>query len=297
MNDLYMLCNVSKQAHFQNLKRQILEASKAILYVNFIEEVRQTHPGMGLRTIYERFHPENIGRDAFIHLGVDHGYALNEVIKSTRTTFSTKSNRYKNLASGRRFTDVNQIWSGDLTYFGLPNGTFLYIVFIMDVYSRRIIGYSAADNMRAENNIQALQMALATRGTANYQEQLVHHSDRGSQYISDNYTEILEKYGILISMCTEVYENPHIERVNGIIKNDYLKYWKIPDLTTLIKMLEKAVNAYNYDKPHASLPSKMSPIEFELVLLSGTITKRPILEIFTYDRRNNQNPNQLELPF
>lgn len=297
MNDLYLLCNVSKQAHFQNLKRQKEEASKAILYLNYIEQVRETHPGMGLRTMYERFQPEGIGRDGFIQLGVQSGYALNDVSKSTRTTFSTKSNRYSNLLEGKRFTDVNQIWTSDLTYFRLPGDRFLYIVFIMDVFSRRIVGHRAADNMRAENNIQALRMALSMRQIPNYRQNLIHHSDRGSQYISDGYTELLTENGILISMCSEVFENSHIERVNGIIKNDYLKYWKIPDLQTLKKMLDKAVNAYNYERPHSALPKKMSPVEYELALPSIPIKERLPLEIFHFDRRITENPLQLKFQF
>ena len=89
----------------------------------------------------------------------------------------------------------------------------------MDVYSRRIVGYSVADHMRAEQNIRALQMALDLRGVKDYDQKLIHHSDKGSQYISDDYTELLNDFGIEISMCNIVYENAHIERVNGIIKN------------------------------------------------------------------------------
>ena len=67
-----------------------------------------------------------------------------------------------------------------------------YIVFIMDVYSRRIIGYNIADNMRAEHNLSSLKMALKTRDIENYEQQLIHHSDKGTQYASDSYTELRE---------------------------------------------------------------------------------------------------------
>jgi len=237
------------------------------------------HPGMGLRTIYERYQPEGIGRDAFIELGLRNGFRLKSVHKSVRTTFSVKSNRYGNLLDGKRFTDVNQIWSSDITYFKIGEQTY-YIVLIMDVYSRRIVGYNVDDNMRAEQNIKALQMALDLRAIGNYNSELIHHSDKGSQYISDDYTGVLNDFGILISMCNCVYENAHIERVNGIVKNQYLHHWKITSYIDLCKKLEKAVWAYNYEKPHSKL-GKRSPVEFEEALKELSLEQRKEMVIFT----------------
>jgi len=92
-----------------------LTIEKESLYVGFIFQIREIHPGMGLRTIYERYEPEGIGRDAFIELGLRNGFRLKAIHKSVRTTFSVKSNRYHNLLDGKRFTDVNQIWTSDIT--------------------------------------------------------------------------------------------------------------------------------------------------------------------------------------
>ncbi len=91
----------------------------------------------------------------------------------------------------------------------------------MDVYSRRIVGYHLADNMRAENNLLALQMALALRGINNYHQSLIHHSDKGTQYASDAYTEELEKYEIRISMCSEVLKRTSYLHPCKILKT----YW------------------------------------------------------------------------
>jgi len=241
------------------------------------------HPGMGLRTIYERYEPQGIGRDAFIELGLRNGFRLKAVHKSVRTTFSVKSNRYRNLLDGIRFTDVNQIWTSDITYFKIGEKTY-YIVLIMDVYSRRIIGYSVADNMRAEQNIKALQMALDLRGINHYNKELIHHS-----------TDLLNDFGIQISMCNIVYENAHIERVNGVIKNQYLHRWKINSYMQLSKKLEKAIWAYNFEKPHSKL-GKLSPVEFEESLKELAIEKREELIIFTHTQ-NGDNPLDLQLEF
>ena len=255
-------------------------------------EIRELHPGMGIRKMYEQFNPEGIGRDAFIALGLEEGLRLRSISNPRKTTWSVKSSRYRNLLAAHRFTNVNQIWASDIFYF--PIGTrHYYIVLIMDVYSRRILGYSAADNLRAENNIRALGMALNLRGINDYQKKLIHHSDRGSQYISDDYTSLLDDFGIRISMCSNVLENAHIERANGTIKNQYLKRWNITKPNSLRRYLQKAIKAYN-NRAHDSL-EKQTPIEFETYVKELTKEQKPVLEIFTMNKQISDNPNQLIL--
>lgn len=292
MNSIYMLCGISKQGHAQALKRAEVLRHKTFLYLGFIEEVRRIHPGMGLRLMYEQFRPEGIGRDSFIAMGLYHGYRLRALSHPQKTTYSLKTSRYPNLLEGRKFTNVNQIWSSDLFYFPI-GAKHYYVVLIMDVYSRRIIGYHGSDNMRAENNIRALNMALNLRGIANYENELIHHSDRGSQYISNNYTNILDDYQIRISMCTDVLENSHMERANGTIKNDYLNRWDIQCGQDLPNWLNKAINGYN-NRSHKSLMRK-TPIEFETYINELCEKDRPVLEIFTIKNSNriSENPNQL----
>jgi len=287
-------CGISRQAHFQALQRSLKEAQKADLYVRMMEQAREIHPGMGLRTMYEMLHPEGIGRDAFIALGLEQGFRLKNIEKQTRTTYSIKSNRYSNLLGEMEFTDINQLWSSDITYFFCLE-QFFYIVFIMDVYSRRIIGYSIADNMRAENNLLALETAVKTRGIAKYQYTLIHHSDKGTQYASDSYTEMLEKYQIRISMCNEVYENTHIERVNDTIKNQYLKRMEIRNKEELKNKLDEAIKAYNEKRPHQSL-NMMSPMEYEKYLLKIEKEKRHKMKIYTIEvNKEEQSTIQLNL--
>lgn len=162
------------------------------------------------------------------------------------------------------FTGVNQLWSSDITYL-FCLGRFYYLVLIMDVYSRRVVGYSIADNMRAENNFAALKMALALRGVAHYMSSLIHHSDKGAQYVSDIYTETLRDYGILISMCEDVYENTHIERLNDTIKNQYLNRMDITGESDLKQKVAKTIETYNARRPHKSLGG-LTPIQYEAKL-------------------------------
>jgi putative transposase len=279
MNDLFALCGISRQAHYKALLRHLQEQQKAELYVRSMQQVREIHPGMGLRTMYEMLQPDGIGRDAFIALGLQEGFRLKSVEKQTRTTYSTKSNRYGNLLGDVGFDGINQLWSSDITYLYCID-QFFYIVLIMDVYSRRLIGYNIADNMRAENNLSALQMALKLRGIENYHQSLIHHSDKGTQYASDAYTETLDRYEIKISMCNEVYENTHIERVNETIKNQYMYRKEINNKRQLETQLNETIKAYNESRPHQSL-SKMSPVQYENYLLKVPTEKRSKMKIYT----------------
>jgi putative transposase len=269
---------------------------KEIIFVRLMEQTREIHPGMGLRMMYEMLKPEDIGRDAFIALGLSEGFRLKSVEKKVRTTYSIKSNRYKNLLVGKWFTDINQVWSSDITYLYCLD-RFYYIVMIMDVYSRRIIGYSIADNMRAENNFAALKMALMLRGITNYHKTLIHHSDKGSQYASDLYTQTLDNYGIEISMCEDVLENSHIERVNETIKDQYLNRWQINSEKELTQKVKQAMDTYNNLRPHQSL-NKMTPVEYENLLLKVPIQQRHKMDIYTCMKNiEMKDPNQLTLSF
>ena len=165
----------------------------------------------------------------------------------------------------------------------------------MDVYSRRIIGYNIADNMRAENNLSSLKMALQIRDIKDYEQHLIHHSDKGTQYASDTYTELLEQYGIRISMCDEVYENTHIERVNDTIKNQYLKRMEINNREELKMKLDEVIKAYNETRPHQSL-KKMSPVVYEDYLASINKENRIKMKIYTVKISKDETMNnQLNL--
>jgi putative transposase len=256
-----------------------------------METIRQIHPGMGLRAMYQQFQPEGIGRDAFIALGLREGFRLKVVESPIKTTISVKNTLFRNLLAGLRVTNVNQVWVSDLFYFPL-NSRHYYVVLIMDVYSRRIIGYSVADNMRAENNVAALRMAINLRGISDYQNTLIHHSDRGVQYTSNDYTQILMAYNIRISMCMDVLENAHSERVNGTIKNDYLMAFNIETQKELFDVLPRAISNYN-DRHHSSLP-RMTPIQYETYVKELNESQRVQMTLHT-TIRNVLNPDQLSL--
>lgn len=247
------------------------------------------HPAMGLKKIYYLKSPDWIGRDKFIDLGMFYGLGAKAEKNFRRTTFSTKSHWFINLVSGKSIIDINQVWVSDTTYFRILE-TFYYLTFIMDVYSRKILGSVAWTDLTATANCRVLKQAIMERSNIDFSK-LIHHSDRGSQYASDKYLKILNKYEIGVSMCDSVYENTHIERVNGIIKNEYLKCWEINNYSELTKALKKAVYLYNFKRPHWSIGT-MTPVEYEEELKYIPHYKRDILKIYS-EKKNYYVQQQL----
>jgi transposase InsO family protein len=258
--------------------------------------LRQLHPKMGAKKMYTILYPDSLGRDAFIDLYSELELRLKRERSYTRTTFSSPGSRYSNLTVNRSFMDINELWSSDITYFSIGANIFLYITFIIDVYSRMILGYCVSPDLSAKACIKALEMALSFRNKASYND-LIHHSDKGTQYTSHAYTDLLTKYNIKISMCDSVYENTHIERVNGIIKNEYLAHMNIKSLAECQRTLIKAIKLYNTVRPHWSLRG-LTPEAFEKNLKMIPYSERiPLVIYHEKNQANCQNVKQFELEF
>lgn len=281
MEDVYLFNEMSRQSHYDAVKRQRSIQERIPSYISFITVIREFHPGMGLRTMYKQFQPPDIGRDAFISMGLQAGFRINPPPVKIKTTIAVKHSKYTNLLGDIKVTDVNQVWVSDIFYFEFANNHY-YGILIMDIYSRKIIGYNMADNMRAENNLNALQMALKTRRIDNYQRGLIHHSDRGTQYMCNEYTSTLESRGIQISVAYMVLENSHSERLNGTIKNQYLSRWPYQNEDELFDGMKRACTNYN-NKYHSELDR--TPNEYEVYLKNVPMEKRLEMDIFTIKRQ------------
>ncbi len=296
MNELYPILNVFKQSHWWHEKHRTDTGQSKVLLINNIMQLRQMHPQMGAKKMYHLLQPDFIGRDGFITLYNQAGFGLVKQRSFRRTTFSTPSAKYSNLTVNKIFTDINQLWSSDITYLPIGKEQFLYLTFIIDVYSRRILGYHVSENLMAQANVKALEMALNVRNIELY-DTLIHHSDKGTQYTSTAYTRLLEQHSIKISMCNSVYENTHIERVNGIIKNEYLQHQAIKNIAECQRTLKKAVILYNQHRPHWSLDG-LTPESFEKKLGTIPLSERIHLQIYHDTSNTNcQNVSQIALNF
>ena len=183
------------------------------------------------------------------------GFRVKRNKNYVRTTYSV-ANQYSNLIKGLIINQPSQVWQSDITYIRLGE-RFYYAVFIIDVYTKKIVGYHISDNMRATANVEALKMALKKHPPPK-----IHHSDRGGQYINKDYLKVLEGYNSKISMAVTSQDNAYAERINRTIKEEYLSYWNPRNFEELKKQLIKAVKHYNQNRLHDNL-GRMTPDSFE----------------------------------
>jgi transposase InsO family protein len=195
-----------------------------------------------------------MGRDAFFDLMRDHCLLVKQRRRYHITTNSKHwMRKYPNLIREEMPMGPNHIWVSDLTYWKTKGGHY-YISFITDAYSHKIVGYHVANTLEAVESVQALQMALSSLGESRHL-QLVHHSDRGLQYCSHKYVNLLKERNITISMTEsgDPLENALAERINGIIKGEYLDAYEVSDIEQARVLLSDVIKLYNTDRPHMSI--------------------------------------------
>ena len=250
---------ISKQAVYKILQRDNKKKDNMLLVRDIVLEVRNEQPSMGIRDIYYLMCPDFVGRDKFIELARLEGLMIKRKKRFIHTTDSRGVIRFDNLIENLEITRINQVWQSDITFYKL-NGVFYYITFIIDAFSRVIVGYSVSRRLTAEQTvIVALKKALKFRKGEDLSD-LIFHSDGGKQYIAQEFIDLSE--GFKHSMCVAPWENGVAERINGVIKNNYLYYKTINNYDTLVKEVDLSVYLYNYKKPHCKL-QRMAPVLFE----------------------------------
>lgn len=272
MNQLYDAIGISKQAVHKQLKQKSYFEAHVIQMIAKADELRKQHPGCGVEKMYYALKPGFVGRDKFISTFMSLGYRLKRKKNYHRTTIASLLYR-PNLIKGLMIDTPCVVWQSDITYIQVE-GKHCYAVFIIDVYTKEIVGFSVSDHMRASANITALKMALKKRKSP-----LIHHSDRGSQYLSKAYVQLLEINGTKISMGKSAQENAYAERINRTIKEEYLEYKWIRSLTQLKSLVTKAVLHYNQFRPHKNL-GMLTPFDFIQKWNNMKIEERQKITIF-----------------
>jgi putative transposase len=269
---------ISKQAvHQRDHRDRQLDVRIDELMIN-AENLRRAHPGCGVEKMYYVLKPDFLGRDKFIEIMMGLGFRLKSQRNYRRTTYAGKK-RYPNLIKGLTITKPSMLWQSDITYVAVDN-KFYYVVFIIDVYTKKIVGYQLSKTMHATANIKALKMALKSNPGPH-----IHHSDRGSQYGSHQYLALLTDQKTKISMGLIAQDNAYAERINRTIKEEYLQPWNPRTYDQLKKQLEKAVYNYNNIRPHDHL-KKITPMAFEERWHKDPTFKKPRIVIFN----NNLKP-------
>jgi transposase InsO family protein len=204
--------------------------------IPLINKIRKDHPRMSARDIYLKLQPSCMGRDQFEHFCMDSGYRLKQLRNYRVTTNSLGVTRFPNLIKDLEVTRVNQVFVSDITYYDIGSRTY-YLTLIMDLFNREIVGWSASDNLRTESTtMPALYKLIYQRGKTNIEGSIL-HSDGGGQYYCKDFKALTKELKMVNSMTEEkVYENAHAERLNGIIKNNYLYPYGPTDLSSLKRL-------------------------------------------------------------
>lgn len=260
MNEVYRFVGTTKQNIHQRLNIQLKRREEKEQLRVILSQVREDHPGMGCKALYRKVKPLTMGRDKFFEFYRSYGFGIVPKRSFRRTTDSSGVVRFPNLVKDFELTGINQIWVSDITYYEM-NGNFYYLTFVMDQYSRRIIGYSASTTLKTvDTTVHALKMAL-TRITGDEVIKPIIHSDGGGQYYSKDFLRVTNGR-LRNSMCETVYENPYAERINGTIKNSYLKGYSPTCFDKLKRALNKAVYMYNHEKSHSAI-DHFTPVDYE----------------------------------
>lgn len=277
MKDVYQVAAISKQAVHQHTKRVLSKRVTAVKFFEQADKIRREHPKAGCRKMALELSCKGWGRDKTERWLLENGYRVYYPPNFTRTTYAQHHLHYPNLIEGLELNNINQLVQTDITYYRVKE-KFYYLVFLIDVYSRRIVGYSVNGTMKATGNIKALQMLFKTRGKGNVKS-MIHHSDRGSQYIDNAYRALLHDHGIKISMCKAAWQNAYTERINRTIKEEYLNGWEINSYSQLSKCVSQAINHYNTKRRHQSLQWK-APCEYESELDKLSMGQKPKMLIY-----------------
>jgi transposase InsO family protein len=252
---------VTRQAYYQNNWAQIDCSIEEEFIIKQVRAIRQKHRRIGGRKLIEMLQPFmmehqiKMGRDAFFDLLARNSLLVRKRKRQIKTTNSQHwLRKYPNLIKNITPQRPNEIWVSDITYWKINSGEHLYISLVTDAYSRQIVGYQVANTLNAIESAQALKMALSALGAESHLS-LIHHSDRGIQYCSHAYVKLLQDYNIKISMTENgnPLENAVAERINGIIKEEYLETYEIENLKDAKELLKAVVDLYNGERPHMSI--------------------------------------------
>jgi len=251
------LFGYSRQAFYKHQRTQFTTLSKTKMIIEQVLCIRKQQPRCGGRKLLIMLQPFLqqrkivIGRDAFFNL-----LAKNKLLvrNRKRTVHTTNSKhffyRYPNLVKDFRPMHAHELWVADITFIPVKD-RFAYLYLITDAYSRKIVGFHVADNMRVESAVIALQKAFDQKPPDAI---VIHHSDRGMQYCSNEYVKLLQHHHALISMTQngDPYENAMAERVNGILKTELIAE-RYTDEKEAMQHITRCITIYNFRRVHSSI--------------------------------------------
>lgn len=250
------LFGIDRQVYYRKISSTSNKQSKAGKVVAMVACIRNTMPRIGTRKLYyllfDKLQLLKIGRDKFFDI-----LRANHLLVQPKRSYHITTNshhrfrKHRNLIVDIAINRPEQVWVSDITYIGKREKP-CYLSLITDAYSKKIMGYYVADNLNTESSLLALKMAVKNR--MNKELSLIHHSDRGLQYCADDYQNTLTRNNIKCSMTqnSDPYENAVAERINGILKQEFLIDTYHQDLSTMKTIIKETVHIYNSQRPHYS---------------------------------------------
>lgn len=249
---------ISRQAHYQKLRREKQREEEEAIIVELVRQVRRKHPRQGTRKLLTQIEPMLAGEG--LKTGRDRLFSLlrerNMLVypkKAFRRTTTPGHWRTPNLLPGLTISQPNQVWVCDITYLEVEIGRFAYLFLLMDLFSRFIVGWHVSTSLITDGAVECLLMAL--KRLPEISKNTIHHSDHGVQYSSRAYLQILLQEDIQPSMgeVGNCYDNIFAERVIGTLKNEYYLDARFTDHYQLNLAAAEAIHYYNTDRPHLSL--------------------------------------------
>lgn len=257
MKSICRLLGYTPQAYHKKTKKQFVQQVQEGLILQQVYALRKEQPRCGTRKLlimlqpFFKQHTIQIGRDAFFELLAKNKLLVRKTKRSTHTTNSKHHfRRYPNMAKDFTPLKAHELWVSDITYIPLKD-RFAYLFLITDAYSRKIVGHHVSDDMKVSSAVVALKKALAQKPVDAI---VIHHSDRGIQYCSNDYVSLLTQHHALISMTQsgDPLENAIAERVNGILKTELISS-AYEDIDKAALSIARAVIIYNFKRRHSSL--------------------------------------------
>lgn len=251
------LFGISRQSVYQYQARCKKRSQELSIIKDWVLEWRRLMPRLGGRKLYYRLesklreHGIKLGRDGFFAYLKTNGLLVKPVKRYTKTTFSHhRFKKHPNRLANMMLARPSQAYVSDITYIESDEGVH-YLSLVTDAYSRKIVGHYLSRDMKTKSVVKAIRKAKVNRIG---DDELVHHSDRGSQYCSNEYQQELAKQNILPSMTDgyDCYQNALAERVNGILKQEFLLY-QCQNFKELKQLIDQSVTIYNQWRPHLSL--------------------------------------------
>ena len=278
------LLGVSTQAYYKHGDTDLRKLAEEAFCVEYVKRIRQKDRGIGGGKLWQMYRKEfgdvhSVGYNRFYDIIEKYNLKVRKRKRRAKTTDSDHDlPLYPNLVKELIPLRPNQLWVSDITYMVIYLNAqtgeydFCYLSLVTDYYTKEIIGWCVGETLEAKFAIEALEMALGRLG-GRRDVDLIHHSDRGVQYASYAYTDILREHNIKISMteCGDPKDNAVAERVNGIVKNELLQGMSFFSIQEVRKALKAAIDFYNNERPHMSLDWRTPA---EAALCTGELKKK-----------------------